>query len=127
MEACAASWVGRICEGRRTSAATIAERKRTVLGGAQPPGGAAEGQAVGGERASHTRARRLFSNFACPRCSLPADAKILTRGDAAVEDEIWDAAGDVELHTSEAIGRKPGRRPSPSGVRKGVGKSRRIT
>ena len=42
--------------------------------------------------------------------------------DAAVEDEIWDAAGDVELHTSEAIGRKPGRRPSPSGVRKG-GKS----
>lgn len=53
---------------------------------------------------------------------LPADAKILTRGDAAVEDEIWDAAGDVELHTSEAIGRKPGRRPSPSGVRKG-GKS----
>ena len=45
------------------------------------------------------------------------------RGDGvAVEDEIWDAAGDVELHTSEAIGRKPGRRPSPSGVRKG-GKS----
>ena len=46
MEACAASWVGRICDGRRTSAATIAERKRRCLVGAQR---ADERQAVGGQ------------------------------------------------------------------------------
>ena len=63
---------------------------------------------------------------------LPANVEIHTRADLDVRPlkaidlcsltSGRDAAGDVELHTSEAIGRKPGRRPSPSGVRKG-GKS----
>ena len=62
--ACAASWVGRICEGRRTSAATTAERKRDgAWSVAARAGKPTRWQSL---RTAHARAYRLFSplNFA---------------------------------------------------------------